>query len=103
MNIHNDITSLVGNTPLVFLNKVNQRGHAKIAVKLEFYSPASSVKDRLALAMITAAEFDGLIDKEFYRFYKKYLECHYHDAHQYRQPKLSFLFHSATCMQLQCC
>src|ERR671939_2172079 len=58
--IYNSITELVGNTPLVRLNRVNDT-HATILAKLEFFNPASSVKDRIGLAMIEAAERDGRI------------------------------------------
>ena len=47
--IYNNITELVGNTPLVRLNRVNDT-HATILAKLEFFNPASSVKDRIGLA-----------------------------------------------------
>ena len=52
------ITDLVGNTPIVKLNKIN-KGAAIIYVKLESFNPMHSVKDRIALAMIEAAEKDG--------------------------------------------
>ena len=58
--IYNSITELVGNTPLVRLNKVNDT-HATVLAKLEFFNPASSVKDRIGLAMIEAAEHEGKI------------------------------------------
>jgi cysteine synthase A len=58
--IYGSITELVGNTPLVRLNRLNQT-HATIVAKLEFFNPASSVKDRIGLSMIEAAERDGLI------------------------------------------
>src|SRR6266540_7146937 len=58
--IYNNITELVGNTPLVRLNRVNDT-HATILAKLEFFNPASSVKDRIGLAMIDAAERAGSI------------------------------------------
>lgn len=64
MRIANDLTELVGNTPLVFLTRVGGDLPAKVAAKLEFYNPASSVKDRIAVAMVEAAEHQGLIDKE---------------------------------------
>ena len=54
------ITDLIGNTPIVKLNKIN-KGGAVIYVKLESFNPMSSVKDRIALAMIEAAEKDGHI------------------------------------------
>lgn len=58
--IYNNITELVGNTPLVRLNHVNATG-ATVVAKLEYFNPASSVKDRIGLAMIDAAERAGLI------------------------------------------
>src|ERR671938_591982 len=58
--IYNSITELVGNTPLVRLNRVNDT-RATILAKLEFFNPASSVKDRIGLAMIEAAEREGRI------------------------------------------
>ena len=59
--IADDITQLVGGTPLVRINRLNQGLGAEILAKLEFFNPAHSVKDRLGLAMIIAAEKDGLI------------------------------------------
>ncbi len=58
--IYSSITELVGNTPLVRLNRVNDSA-ATIVAKLEFFNPASSVKDRIGLAMIEAAEREGRI------------------------------------------
>jgi len=63
-SIKKDATVLVGNTPLVSLNKVNETCFAKIVCKLESMEPCCSVKDRIALAMITAAENDDLISPE---------------------------------------
>jgi cysteine synthase A len=54
------ITDLIGNTPLVRINKINEGG-AIVYVKLEFFNPLSSVKDRIALALIESAEKDGKI------------------------------------------
>ncbi|MDR2606889.1 MAG: cysteine synthase A [Treponema sp.] len=56
------ITDLIGNTPLVKLNKINE-GEAVIYVKLEYFNPLHSVKDRIALAMIEAAEKAGTLKK----------------------------------------
>jgi len=64
MNIANDITELVGKTPMVRLNKMAEGTHADIVLKLEFYNPLGSVKDRIGLAMIEAAEKEGKINKE---------------------------------------
>lgn len=62
-NIHENILELIGNTPLVRLNKIND-GAADVVVKLEYFNPANSVKDRPALYMIEKAEQEGLIDKD---------------------------------------
>jgi cysteine synthase len=64
MKIADNITTLVGNTPLVRLNKLTEGLTATIAVKLEFYNPAGSVKDRIALSMINDAEKRGVLDKD---------------------------------------
>jgi cysteine synthase A len=58
MRIANDLTCLIGGTPLVRLNKINPHG-AEIVLKLEFFNPMSSVKDRIGLAMIEEAEKTG--------------------------------------------
>ena len=60
-NIYQNITELVGRTPIVKLNNIVPGGAAEVYVKLEAFNPGSSVKDRIALSMIEAAEHDGLI------------------------------------------
>jgi cysteine synthase A len=61
MNIASDITQLVGRTPLVRLNRMTEGLSAQVAVKLESANPANSVKDRIGLAMIEAAEREGVL------------------------------------------
>lgn len=61
MRIANDVTELIGNTPLVRIRKLAAGSGADIVGKLEFHNPAHSVKDRIGLAMIEAAEAAGLI------------------------------------------
>lgn len=61
MRIANDITELIGNTPLVRINRIAGDNSAQVLAKLEFFNPASSVKDRIGLAMIDAAQEAGLI------------------------------------------
>lgn len=63
-SIANNITELVGNTPLLRLNKIPGGSFAEVLVKLESFNPASSVKDRIALSMINAAERDGKINED---------------------------------------
>ena len=61
MNIAADMTELVGRTPLVKLNRIVNNSEAKIVAKLEFFNPASSVKDRIGVSMILTAEREGKI------------------------------------------
>jgi len=61
--IYNDITQTVGRTPLVRLNRLTKGLDAEILLKCEFFNPLSSIKDRIGLAMIEAAERDGLINR----------------------------------------
>jgi cysteine synthase A len=61
MRIANDVTELIGNTPLVRIRRLAKDGAAEIVAKLEFYNPAHSVKDRIGLSMIEAAEAAGRI------------------------------------------
>ena len=63
MNIAKDVTELVGNTPLVKINKLSDETGATILGKCEFMNPSSSVKDRIALAMIETAIKDGKINE----------------------------------------
>jgi len=62
--IFGDITKTIGRTPLVRLNRITAGLDAEIAVKCEFFNPLSSVKDRIGVAMIEAAEREGRIGKE---------------------------------------
>ena len=61
MGIAQNVTELIGNTPLVKLNRVTAGMPATVLAKLEFFNPAHSVKDRIAAAMLDAAESEGLI------------------------------------------
>jgi len=61
MKIANNITELIGNTPLVKINKLTKGLNAQILAKLEMFNPLASVKDRIALSMINDAEAKGLI------------------------------------------
>jgi cysteine synthase A len=62
MKIANNVTELIGNTPLVRLNRISAGVKAQIVCKLEYFNPLSSVKDRIGVAMIEAAERDGLLE-----------------------------------------
>ena len=59
--IYNDVTEIVGRTPLVRLNRLAEGLPGNIAVKLEFYNPANSVKDRIGVAIVNAAEKSGAL------------------------------------------
>ncbi|MBI0097116.1 MULTISPECIES: cysteine synthase A [Snodgrassella] len=64
MNIASSITDLIGNTPLVQLNRLSAGLPGKVVVKLEFFNPGNSVKDRIAASMIDAAEKAGKIHSD---------------------------------------
>jgi cysteine synthase A len=62
--IFNDITETIGGTPLVRINRLIPKDHATVLAKCEFFNPLSSVKDRIGVAMIDAAEKAGKIDHD---------------------------------------
>lgn len=64
MRIYDDITGTIGNTPLIRLGKIGRGLPAEILAKAEFFNPTSSVKDRIGLAMIEAAEEQGHLKKD---------------------------------------
>ena len=63
-NLYNNIVETVGRTPLVKLNRVTDGVDATIALKLEYFNPLGSVKDRIGMAMIEAAEKDGTLTQD---------------------------------------
>ena len=64
MKIASNITELIGNTPMVKIQKLGEGGYAEIVAKLEMFNPLSSVKDRAALAMIEDAELKGILHQD---------------------------------------
>jgi cysteine synthase A len=64
MKIADSVTDLIGNTPLVKLNRITEDAVATVVAKLEYYNPSHSVKDRIGVAMVDAAEKAGLIKKD---------------------------------------
>lgn len=63
MRVVNDVTELIGFTPMVRLNKLVSPDNATVYVKLEFFNPAGSIKDRIAYSMIKAAEEQGILNE----------------------------------------
>ena len=64
MNIASSIIDLIGNTPLVELQRLGKGLPGRVAAKLEFFNPGSSVKDRIAISMLEAAEKAGKINEK---------------------------------------
>ena len=63
--IANNVAELIGNTPIVKLNRISEDNSALILAKLEHFNPGGSVKDRICLSMIEQAEADGLLKPGF--------------------------------------
>ena len=61
MKVYSNITQIVGNTPLVKINRITDGAAANVYAKLEFYNPTSTVKDRIGIAMVDAAEAAGVL------------------------------------------
>jgi len=61
LKVYSNITEIVGNTPLVRINKITDGAQAEVYAKLEFYNPTSTVKDRIGIAMVDAAEASGAL------------------------------------------
>ena len=59
VKVYKNITEVFGNTPLVQLNRITDGAKARVFAKLEFYNPTSTVKDRIGIAMVDAAEKSG--------------------------------------------
>ena len=59
MNLYNNITEVVGNTPMVRINRLTDGAAGNVYAKLEFYNPTASVKDRIGVSMVDAAEATG--------------------------------------------
>ncbi len=64
MRIYDDISQTIGNTPIVNIQKITKGANAEVLAKLEFFNPLSSIKDRIGLAMIEAAEKEGKLNKD---------------------------------------
>ena len=63
MEVHRDVTELIGNTPIVRINRIGG-GKANIFAKLEFFNPGGSIKDRMALFMLEEAERRKLLGRD---------------------------------------